>query len=155
MRAAVRLAVIAGLAAGASFTLSHAASAQGNTDLEHSRCSQGGSPTVTPVFGGSDSAMAALRDPNADHGAAGALFFPPSIGGSGSSGRTAGLGGSNLQGGGAGGCEHPPIEMAKARILPVTGAEIGRLALLGGAFAAAGLSMLLLAREQSKLAAAK
>jgi hypothetical protein len=120
----------------------------GNTDRAHLQCAQGGGNG--PVFGarsGSDvGGMAALTDPNADHGAAGVLANNGNAGGPGEGGSSGGLGGSSLRGGGAGGCPGPT--------LPLTGAPIGRLALWGASLFVLGVPLLLIAREHAWSAAA-
>jgi hypothetical protein len=81
--------------------------------------------------------MAALTDPNADHGAAGVLANNSNAGGPGEGGSSGGLGGSSLRGGGAGGCPGPT--------LPTTGAPVGRLAMWGVTLSVLGIPLLLLA----------
>src|SRR5437899_9885592 len=139
MRSTKRFIVIAGLFAGAALVVAPSALAQGNTDAAHARCAQGGGNG--PVFGarshGDVGGIAALTDPNADHGAAGVLANNSNAGGSGEGGAEGGLGGSSLRGGGAGGCNGPS--------LPTTGAPVGRLALWGLTVALLGVPLVLFA----------
>jgi hypothetical protein len=126
MRSTKRFLVLAGLVAGATLVVAPMALAQvGNTDAAHARCAQGGGNG--PVFGahshGDVGGIAALTDPNADHGAAGVLANNSNAGGNGEGGAAGGLGGSSLRGGGAGGCNGPS--------LPATGAPVARIALWG------------------------
>jgi hypothetical protein len=140
MRTAIRLVAIAGLIFGASFAVTGAALAQGNTDAAHSQCAQGGGNG--PVFGASGGGgITALTDPNADHGAAGVLANNSNAGGAAEGGNEGGLGGSSLKGGGAAGCG-----ALVGRVLPATGAGTDRLALMGVALALGGAWLLNLSR---------
>jgi len=142
MRTAKRFIVLSGLVAGAALVVAPTALAAptGNTDAAHGRCAQGGGNG--PVFGarsnGDVGGMAALTDPNADHGAAGVLADNSNAAGSGEGGTEGGLGGSSLLGAGAGGCNGPS--------LPTTGAPVGRIALWGLTVGLLGVPLLLFAR---------
>jgi hypothetical protein len=142
MRPRKHLFIAAVVIAGGLLAFAPAAFAQvpvGNTDSNHIKCAQGGGNG--PVFGAHSSGdvggMAALTDPNADHGAAGVLANNSNAAGPGEGGGEGGLGGSSLRGGGAGGC---------GPSLPTTGSPIGRIALLGLTFAAFGVPLLMFAR---------
>ena len=142
MRPRKRLFIAAALVAGGFLAFAPAALAQvqvGNSDSNHVNCAQGGGngPVFGARSGGDVGGMAALTDPNADHGAAGVLANNGNAGGPGEGGREGGLGGSSLRGGGAGGC---------GPSLPTTGSPIGRVAMLGLTFAAFGVPLLLFSR---------
>jgi len=143
MRPRKRLFLATALVAGGLLAFAPAAFAQvpvGNTDSNHIRCAQGGGNG--PLFGahsnGDVGGVAALSDPNADHGAAGVLANNSNAGGPGEGGSEGGLGGSSLRGGGAGGCNGPS--------LPTTGAPVGRMALWGFTVLLLGVPLILFGR---------
>jgi hypothetical protein len=141
MKTTKRMILLGAVFLGAGVLAAPAAFAQGNTDLAHLQCAQGGGNG--PVFGArggaDDGGISGLRNPNADHGAAGVLADNSNAGGSGEGGSSGGVGGSSLLGGGAGGCPGP-----SRPLLPVTGSATGRVAMIGLTFVLFGVPLLLL-----------
>jgi len=126
---ATKISLMAALVSGALLVAGPTAWATGNTDKAHEQCAQGGSSNALSL-----SSLEAIVGPKV---ARLAVANDSSVGGAGEGGSQGGLGGSNVRGGGAGGC------IARPTLLPVTGAPVGRLALWGLAIALLGVPLVL------------